>query len=151
MQRWKPILAPVLFFLIGMIAGGTVVSLVVARRVKHLIQSGPAETVALAGQAVARRLDLDATQRRALEPILADVATGFVRIRVETLPEVRHLILDAEARLRPQLRPDQQTKLDELLLVPRARWNALIPDVPADKNQPGSGSAATPFPASETK
>lgn len=133
MQRWKPILAPVLIFLLGVIAGGTIVGLVVAQRVRHLINAGPSETVSMAGSLVARRLDLDADQRRALEPILSDVAAGFSLIRVETMPEVRRLLLDAESRLRPHLRPEQQTKLDQLLVAPRARWQALLPGTGPEK------------------
>lgn len=131
MQRWKPIFAPVLLFLLGLVAGGSLVGLVVASRVRHLIQAGPTETVNFVGNLVAHELDLDATQREAFKPILTDVAAGFVDIRVEIMPRVRHIILGAESRLRPQLRPDQQTKLDELLAEPRTRWDAFIP-VPED-------------------
>jgi hypothetical protein len=127
MQRWKPILAPLFIFLLGMFAGGTVVALVVVHRVKHFIEAGPAETVASAGALVARKLDLDAAQRRALAPVLSDLQNGFSRLRIETMPEVRRLLLDAEARLRPQLRPAQVAKLDKLLAAPKARWAALLP------------------------
>jgi hypothetical protein len=128
MQRWKTVLAPVLVFLLGMIAGGTLVGLVVAKRVRHLIDAGPAEIVSTAGNLVARKLDLDARQRRDLEPVLADLQAGFTRLRIANLPEVRRLILDAESRLRPGLRPGQQAKLDRLLAAPKARWQALVPE-----------------------
>ncbi|MFA6962868.1 MAG: hypothetical protein WC205_19085 [Opitutaceae bacterium] len=140
MQRWKSILAPVLIFGLGMIAGGTVVTLVVVHKVRHFIDAGPDETVAKAGALVARRLDLDAAQRQTLAPVLTDLQTGFSELRLETMPKVRRLILDAETRLRPSLRPDQQAKLDQLLAAPKARWQSHIPKA----SPPPPPDSATP-------
>lgn len=127
MKNWKQILAPVLVFVLGAIAGGGVTAIYALKQVRAIVQADPAEASQVGGQFLARRLQLDAQQRTAAQPILDEMARGLVQVRADSMPRVRRLINDADARLRPLLRPDQQKILDRLLARPRARWEGMAP------------------------
>ena len=128
MNRWKQILAPLLVFILGALCGGGGVALYVVKQARQFIQADPSEATKMASALIVRELKLDAGQRAALQPIFNDVAAALVEIRRESVPQIRRVILDAEPRIRPQLRPDQQRRLDELLAAPKARWEILAPE-----------------------
>jgi hypothetical protein len=130
MKNWKPILAPVLVFVLGAICGGGGVALYAMKQIVRMAEASPAETSELSARALARRLNLDPQQRAAARPILLETARELARIRGESMPQVRAAINDAAARLRPILRPAQQEKLHQLLARPRARWDRLAPERP---------------------
>jgi hypothetical protein len=127
MKNWKQILAPVLVFVLGALAGGGVTALYALKQVREIVQADTGDASQMGMRFIARRLQLDAQQRAAAQPIFDDIARGLADVRVESMPRVRRLINEADGRLRPILRPDQQRKLDRLLALPRARWERMAP------------------------
>lgn len=149
MTNWKQILAPVLVFVLGGLAGGGVTALYALQRVNEIVQADPGVASQAGARLLARRLQLDARQRAAAEPIFADITRSLADIRRESMPKVRQVINDADARLRPILRPDQQRKLDRLLGLLRARWDRMAPLRPNQGGPPrleraGPGSPVEP-------
>ena len=107
-------------FLFGAVSGAFATGAVIAYRFRH--GGPPPERVErLAVQRLARRLDLDATQQRALEQIADRARARIAEVRSEALPKVESILDEAHRELRPSLRPEQQRKLDRIREEARQR------------------------------
>ena len=124
--------APVLVFLLGLFTGVAVTVLWAGHRLRNFAENGPAKITRIGIAAVSRRLDLDAAQRAKFAPLFGRVEAGFGTVHREGLVQVRTLMETAAAEMRPQLRPDQQAKLDELMAAPRRRWEKFLGPVPEE-------------------
>ncbi len=71
-----------------------------------------------------RELRLNAEQQRAIEPILTQAERELLRLRIAQQPQVDATIAKTTEALRPQLTPQQQSKLDELAGKLQRRWNS---------------------------
>ena len=71
-----------------------------------------------------RELHLTAEQQRAIEPILTQAERELLRLRVAQQPQVDVTIAKTTEALKPQLTPQQQSKLDELAGKLQRRWNS---------------------------
>lgn len=118
--------APVLVFLLGLFAGVALSVFWVGHRLRNFAENGPEGATRFGIAAVTRRLDLDEAQRAACAPVFARIEAGFAAMHREDLAKVRTLLEGAAADLRPQLRPDQQAELDEMLEAPRRRWERFL-------------------------
>lgn len=114
--------APVLVFLLGLFTGVAVSVLWAGHRLRTFAENGPARLTRVGISAAVRRLDLDEAQRAKFAPLFDRIEAGFVAMHREDLAEVRRMMEAAAAEMRPQLRPDQQEKLDALMTGPRRRW-----------------------------
>lgn len=128
MKNWKQILAPVLVFVLGVLCGGGGTALYAIHKVRHVMQADTSEQRQLGGDFLSRRLRLDDEQRAQAQPIFDDVARDLQQLRLTSQPQVRAIVDDAAARLRPLLRPRQQRRLDELLARAHVRWERLDRD-----------------------
>ena len=118
--------APVLVFLLGLFTGVAVTVLWAGHRLRHFAENGPANVTRIGIAAVSRRLDLDPAQRAKFAPIFGRIEARVVTLHREGLALVRTMMEEAAAEIRPQLRPEQQEKLDELLAAPRRRWEKFL-------------------------
>ena len=71
-----------------------------------------------------RELHLTAEQQRAIEPILTQAERELLRLRIAQQPQVDATIAKTTEALRPQLTPQQQSKLDELTGKLQRRWDS---------------------------
>ena len=71
-----------------------------------------------------RELHLTAEQQRAIEPILTQAERELLRLRIAQQPQVDATIAKTTEALRPQLTPQQQSKLDELAGKLQRRWDS---------------------------
>jgi hypothetical protein len=149
MNAWQKFLAPLLVFVLGAICGGGLVASAMIHRTRVVAENGPGEFTRVARRYLVRELGLDAQQRAALDPVFRDIEAQLAALRLENIPRIRRLVFNAESRIRPQLRPDQERKLDRLLAPPRARWQRLLPEKSAnDSAGPRSGPKTESAPAS---
>src|SRR5436190_23512370 len=69
-----------------------------------------------------RELHLNVEQQRAIEPILTQAERELLRLRIAQQPQVDATIAKTTEALRPQLTPQQQSKLAELTGKLQRRW-----------------------------
>jgi predicted nuclease with TOPRIM domain len=92
----------------------------------------PAERVErLLVRRIARRLELDAEQRRSLERIASETGSRMEEVRRSAVSRVDEILERAYDELEPTLRPDQRERLRELRQETRARFPG--------RNFPGGG------------
>jgi hypothetical protein len=116
MKNWKAILALVAVFILGMIAGGSLVSASTAKRLHRLMRGQTAFTAQEVTGRLSRQLRLDPSQRaQMLTLVRADA-------RKQCVPQVLAALDDFDAKARVVLRPDQMEKFDKLVADRKARW-----------------------------
>ena len=71
-----------------------------------------------------RELHLNVEQQRAIESILTQAERELLRLRIAQQPQVDATIAKTTEALRPQLTPQQQSKLDELTGKLQRRWDS---------------------------
>jgi hypothetical protein len=131
-RRWLGYLVLVGVFLLGAVAGGTSVFAVLQRRnAARLLDDREDERRLVA---LTRRLDLDGSQRERIAAVLNDARHETRVIAHQTDLKCGHPLLDlrekVDALLRAELRPDQQSKFDDLLAARRRREAALVAPTP---------------------
>ena len=117
MSKWKPVLAVLLVFIAGMFVGvvgtGIIVRRVVQQMVNHpdalqrRIQNG-------VGMQLARRLNLDAAQRRRVNDILMETQGELKVIRDETQPRIAQIRSNAVDQINAILTPQQRVDFERL-------------------------------------
>lgn len=117
---------PLLVFLLGLLTGVAVTAFFVARGLHGVIEDGPSAAARLGIAAVMNELDLDERQRAEFQPIVERAERTFAEMHRHDLAQMRELLEGAAAEARPKLRPDQQAKLDALLVEPRRRWEKFL-------------------------
>ena len=68
-----------------------------------------------------RRLDLDDTQRRALEEVVHKTRLRLEEVHAEIAPRIDAILDDAYREILPSLNPEQQKKLDTIRAEARER------------------------------
>ena len=131
-RRWLVYLVLLGVFLLGTVAGGTSVFAVLQRRnAARLLDDREDERRLVA---LTRRLDLDGSQRERIAAVLNDARHETRVIAHQTDLKCGHPLLDlrekVDALLRAELRPDQQSKFDDLLAARRRREAALVAPTP---------------------
>ncbi len=121
---------PVLVFLLGLFTGVALTVLWAGHRVRNFAENGPAKVTRIGIAAVSRRLDLDAEQRAKFAPLFSRIEARFDTMHREGLAQVRTMMEEAASEMRPQLRPEQQARLDELMAAPRRRWEKFLGPAP---------------------
>lgn len=113
MSTWKTALAVLLIFILGAIFGaGLSIWMAPLRNAYNL----PAREIVTRRDMrnLEQALSLTPGQKQAIEKIIEDTRNQLVQVRKETRPRVRKVVLDARARVRAQLTPEQQAKFDEM-------------------------------------
>ena len=125
MNSWKSALAVLAIFILGTIFG-LVISFWITPRVG--VQASPAQQVLNQrfSQRLVRNLSLSQEQEKAVSGIIADARSQLLDIRTETRPRVREVIVNARARIRAQLNPEQQAQFDRILQSKRMLLNRLL-------------------------
>ncbi|HVM60591.1 MAG TPA: hypothetical protein VMV72_06955 [Verrucomicrobiae bacterium] len=122
MKNWKAILALVLVFVLGMVAGGSFVSARATKRLHRLMRGQTAFTAKEVTWLLSRRLHLDRAQRNQILPLVEAAQVQITDARKQCVPQVLKAFDDFDAKARVLLRPDQAEKLDQLTADRKARW-----------------------------
>jgi len=89
----------------------------------HASAWGPARVERALQRRMARRLDLDATQREALKTIAVDTRARMDGVRRQAMEQVGEALDQAYDRLEPSLRPEQRRTLEQMRREARARFS----------------------------
>jgi hypothetical protein len=122
MKNWKAILALVAVFVLGMIAGGSLVSASSAKRLNRLMRGQTAFTAREVAGRLTRQLRLDAGQRDQMLTLVEAAQVQITNARKQCVPQVLAALDDFDAKARPILRPDQVERFDKLVAERKARW-----------------------------
>ena len=122
MKNWKAILALVAVFVLGMIAGGSLVSASSAKRLHRLMRGQTAFTAREVTRRLTRQLRLDAGQRDQMLTLVEAAQVQITNARKQCVPQVLAALDDFDAKARPILRPDQVERFDKLVAERKARW-----------------------------
>jgi hypothetical protein len=122
MKNWKAILALVAVFILGMIAGGSLVSASTAKRLHRLMRGQTAFTAQEVTGRLSRQLRLDPSQRAQMLTLVRAAQAQITDARKQCVPQVLAALDDFDAKARVVLRPDQMEKFDKLVADRKARW-----------------------------
>ena len=110
MTRPRAVLTLIGLFLLGVVCGGFATAFYGLHHFRHHFSPERMEKVVV--RRLARRLDLDETQRSALETVTRKARQQLEQVRADTLPRVEAILDEACDQLKPSLRPEQQKELE---------------------------------------
>ena len=122
-MNWKPALVVCLIFVLGAGAGslGTI-----AWQRQHPVPVPVKQAEHDGGSYMMRKLSselkLDEAQREQLKGILAEMYREMKEVRHEINPRAKGIIERQDQRIRGILRPEQQSRFDEMIAERRQRW-----------------------------
>ena len=122
MKNWKAILALVAVFILGMIAGGFLMSASAAKRLHRLMRGQTAYTAQEVTRRLSRQLHLDPSQRAEMLTLIRAAQAQISDARKQCVPQVLAALDDFDAKARVILRPNQVEKFDKLVAERKARW-----------------------------
>jgi hypothetical protein len=122
MKNWKAILALVVVFILGMIAGGSLMSASAANRLHRLMRGQTAYTAQEVTRRLSRQLHLDPSQRAQMLTIVRGAQVQITDARKQCVPQVLAALDDFDVKARIILRPNQVEKYDKLVAERKARW-----------------------------
>lgn len=109
MKRWKLIAGIILVFILGVLSGTLGTGMYVKQKMKPFRQDTKTRRAAIVDK-LTRRLDLKESQIPRIEKILDELD----RRRREYHQEIRKLRTESISRMKQELTPEQQEKLDKL-------------------------------------
>lgn len=122
MKRWKLWTGILLIFLAGGCIGAVGTGLYVRHTVLSILNGGAPVIADLVTRRLARRLDLSADQQAAVSKTVRETQLRLQQLRRRNMPEAEQIISGGIARIKTELTPRQQAKLDTLYDRLRARW-----------------------------
>jgi Spy/CpxP family protein refolding chaperone len=122
MKNWKAIAGVCLVFILGGIAGGLGTSIVIHKRIQHILQGGPKAMDEIIARRLTGKLDLTPGQQARIKSLLDESRGELAGVRREMQPEMERIFLDYKVKIRDVLTPDQQKKFDEIVAANKGRW-----------------------------
>ncbi len=136
MKRFKGCLGVFLIFFFGVLFGCAITAAGINERMLDLIRGGPDKITDGTVKWLKKDLKLDKEQQEMLHQITMDTRIKLRTIRQKTQPEVEQTLVEAAARVRGILNPDQVQKFDEMVQKAMKKWKA---SEGAPEAQPTSG------------
>jgi hypothetical protein len=122
MKKWKIWTGILLIFLAGSCIGAVGTGLYVRHKVVSILDGGAPAVAELVSRRLARRLDLSVSQQAAVSQIVRDTQFRLQQLRRRYLPDAEKIIVGSIDRIKMELTPEQQTKLDVLYDRFKVRW-----------------------------
>ena len=113
----------VIIFLCGLLVGMVAISTYRDYQWKHR-KAGLAGLKPRVMKHLTRELHLSDEQQRQIEPILAQAEGELLRLRMTHQPRVEEILSRTKDSLKSTLKPEQQTKLDEVYGRLQKRWES---------------------------
>jgi hypothetical protein len=110
--RWKIVLSLIAIFLAGSVTGGLLTIAIVKHEVRR--QSDPNQWVQLTMQRWKSRLRLTPAQEEKLKPIVETTVNELRTLRTSDLRQSDEIFSRAQARIDPELTPDQRERLKKM-------------------------------------
>lgn len=115
MKQWKIFSALSLIFLAGLVTGAVVTGLYEKHRYESLRQGDyPTAIRKVIMENLIRELHLKPEQQREMEAIIKETQSGLKELRRKYGPEAETLIAQGMVKMKGQLTPEQQSRLDQL-------------------------------------
>ena len=131
MKRVRSILGIFAVFLLGILAGGLIMFLVLRAIVtaprRAYLQDGGDGVANLVARQFARRLKTDPAQDAQIQAILREATHEVVAVGDRVAPELKATIEKAETRVRAVLKPEQQVQFDKMMQRAREGWHKVQP------------------------
>ncbi len=124
MKTWKLWAGIFLVFLTGICIGSAGTGLYVRHAVISLFQGGQPAVTRLVMKRLTRKLDLSGSQQVVIGREVHGIQDRLQELRLRNRPETLQIIKTGVNRIRENLRPDQQRKLDVLITRLKAQWAA---------------------------
>ena len=122
MKKWKLWVGMFLVFLAGGGIGAATTGLYVRHQIISALNEGPPAVTRLVIHRLTQKLDLDASQQIAIRDIVLETQQELMNIRRHYQPETKAVIVDSLAKMRRELNPEQQRKLEKLYQRFKNRW-----------------------------
>ncbi len=110
--RWKIVLSLIAIFIAGSVTGGLLTIAIVKHEVRR--QSDPNQWVQLTMQRWKSRLRLTPAQEDKLKPIVETTVSELRTLRTNDLRQNDEIFSRAQARIDPELTPDQRERLKKM-------------------------------------
>ena len=134
MKKWQLWLGVVTVFVLGVLVGVLGTALAVKRLVGQVVDGGPEAVREVVVRRLARELDLTAAQRAKIETITRATHEQLMQLRAEKQPEIEAILADAIDKMRRELQPEQQDRLQALYDRATRTWRltgaGLQPPIP---------------------
>jgi len=121
-SQWKAVLGILLVFVFGCASGWLLRSVVAYRQTTQLLQRGPEGMVDVLERRLTRRLALDANQKQQVHAYLMQNVLQRRQLQMQIQPQVLQLNRQTLMQIGSVLRPDQQEKLKDELVLFRKRF-----------------------------
>lgn len=135
MKRWKIIAGITLIFVSGMVAGGILTGFYAKYRIKKFVHGGPPAIKKVITTRLTRVLSLSNPQKNRIEQIIGETQAELQIIRIQHEPEIQAILDKAVSRMKTELNPDQQVKLEGIYKEMKDSWQ-----LRRAINGPGTGS-----------
>ena len=126
MKSFRSILGIFAVFVLGVIAGGLIMFLVLRAIVtaprRAYVQGGGEGVSNLVARQFARRLKTDPAQDAQIRQILREATQEIEGVGNRVAPELRETVEKAESRVRAVLKPEQQAEFDRMMQRARETW-----------------------------
>ena len=139
MKTWKAILAVLVVFALGMLAGVLATNRFYQKRIHAFLRGQLTVAPELIVRQVDREFKLTPEQRAQVLTIITDTRQRLQKARAQSEPEVRTAFQDMETRFRDLLTPEQREKFEELAAQRKKLWQQYAPRVISNETKaPGS-------------
>lgn len=131
MKKWKLWVGIILIFVTGIGVGAAGTGLYVRHSLISFFQEGPPAVTHFVVKRLTRELNLSETQQVAVAKEIAAIQRRLQELRLRNRPEIHQIISTGVDRIKEQLQPEQQEKLDVLITRLKARWSVRMKDIGA--------------------
>jgi len=122
MKKWKLWSGILLIFLAGVCIGAAGAGLYVRHAIEAVFQEGPSAVAKLVTKRLARELDLSKPQQIAVEKAVRETQDQLHDLRQRHWPEAEKIFTSGMDRMKTDLTPEQQKKLDAWYGRLKERW-----------------------------
>ena len=124
MKNWKWWLAIVLIFSSGMLIGGIGGFSLARQQAARWMKAGPSGMNRMVVRQLTHELQLTTEQQATVQRVMRTAESKLERLRKQHQPEIKQVMDQAIAEIRPCLQPAQQVKLDGFFARMHKRWDA---------------------------
>lgn len=122
MKKWKLWAGMLLLFLAGVCIGAAGAGLYVRHTVQSILQEGPPAVARLITKKLSHDLGLSGPQQKAVEKVVRETQNRLHNLRQQHWPEAEQIFTSGIHRIKADLSPEQQIKLDASYDRIKERW-----------------------------
>lgn len=121
MSRWKIVVGMIVVFLLGLLVGIYGARVYALHKVSLVLQGDRPALTRFTLAKLSRELSLNSQERERIAPLVDQAVEELLQLRLKARPRVDEILDRTVARMKDNLRPEQQRKLEDLLGKFRAK------------------------------